>query len=193
MTGRWRFGPPTGRRGDGAARVVLETEGWALRCYDAPSVSLERSPEAWAAVANLGPDLALPSPDIDGAMARVRRRDRRTTVTEVLVDQTVASGIGNVYRNEVLFEAGIHPSTEIGHVDDKLLRRVLSRAARHLRLNSGRRRTTTGARRAGMHFYVYERSGRPCRRCGARIRKARTAGRPSFWCPSCQPPPVVGG
>ena len=187
MTGRWRFGPPTGPLGDGAARVALETSGWALRCYDAPSVYLDRSPKAWALGANLGPDLALASPDLHEAMARARRRDDQATVTEALLDQTVVSGIGNVYRNEVLFEAGIHPSTRIGAVCDELLRWVLSRAARHLRTNSGRRRTTTGARRPGMNLYVYERAGQPCRRCGARIRRARTAGRSSFWCPSCQP------
>ena len=187
MTGRWRFGPPTGPRGDRSARVVLETAEWAARCYDAPTVDLDRSPRVRAFVADLGPDLSLPSPDLDEALARARRREGETTVTEVLLDQSVASGMGNVYRNEVMFEMGIHPSTVIGEVDDNLLERLLDRAARHLRLNSGRRRTTTGARRAGMNHYVYERAGRPCRRCGARIRKARTVGRASFWCPSCQP------
>ena len=70
MTGRRRFGPPTGPRGDGASRVALETGGWTVRCYEAPTVDLDRSPKEWALVANLGPDLALPSPDLDEALAR---------------------------------------------------------------------------------------------------------------------------
>ena len=187
MTGRWRFGPPTGTRGDGSARVVLETRGWAIRCYNAPSVSLDRSPTEWAAVANLGPDLSLATPDIDEAINRARRLDGLRSVSELLLDQSVASGIGNVYRNEILFEFGLHPSRTIDEVDDPLLERVFRRASRHLRLNAGRRRTTTGARRPGMNLYVYERAGKPCRRCGSPIRKAATTGRTTFWCPSCQP------
>ena len=187
MTGRWRFGPPTGARSDGSARVVLETRGWAVRCYDAPTVSLGRSPLEWAAVANLGPDLSLAAPDIDEALGRARSLDGASSVSETLLDQSVASGIGNVYRNEVLFEFGLHPSTAIEKVDDRLLERIFLRASRHLRLNAGRRRTTTGARRPGMDLYVYERAGKPCRRCGALIHRATATGRTTFWCPSCQP------
>ena len=160
MTGGWRFGPPTGAKGDGPARVVLETRGWAVRCYDAPTVSLDRSPTEWAVVANLGPDLSLASPDIDEVIARARRRSGTSSVSEMLLDQSVASGIGNVYRNEVLFDFGLHPLTPIDQVDDQLLGRVLHRASRHLRLNAGRRRTTTGSRRPGMNLYVYERAGK---------------------------------
>ena len=138
--------------------MALETAGWAIRCYDAPTVELDRSPKVRASVASLGPDLSVPVPDLEEVLVRSRRRDPRTTVTEVLLDQSVVSGIGNVYRNEVLFEMGIHPATPIGEVDDALLDRTLRRCARHLRLNAGRRRTTTGARRAGMNLYVYETS-----------------------------------
>lgn len=187
MTGRWRFGPPTGARGDGSARVVLETGGWALRCYNAPSVSVDRSPREWAMVANLGPDLSMAEPNIGQAIDRARRLDGASSVSETLLDQSVAAGIGNVYRNEVLFEFGMNPSRAIEEVDDHLLGRIFLRASRHLRLNAGRRRTTTGARRPGMNLYVYERAGKPCRRCGDRIRKAVAAGRTTFWCPSCQP------
>lgn len=187
MTGRWRFGPPTGSKGDGPARVVLETRGWAARCYDAPTVSLDRSPREWAVVANLGPDLSLASPDIDEVIARARQLSGTFSVSEMLLDQSVASGIGNVYRNEVMFDFGLHPLTPIDQVDDQRLERVFLRASRHLRLNAGRRRTTTGSRRPGMKFYVYERAGKPCRRCGAAIRKAKAAGRTTFWCPICQP------
>ena len=94
MTGRWRFGPPTGTRGDGPARVVLETDGWALRCYDAPTVSVDRSPKEWAFVANLGPDLSVAAPDIDGSISRARLLDGTTSVSAMLLNQSVAPESG---------------------------------------------------------------------------------------------------
>ena len=188
MTGRWRFGPPTGRRGDGPARVVLETAGWAARCYDAPSVDLDRSPRIWRRISGLGPDLAVSNPDLAEAVRRARDREPRSTISEILLDQSVAAGIGNVHRNEVLFETGIHPAAPVGSLDDERLEATFGRAARQLRLNSGRRRSTTGSRRPGMRLYVYEREDLPCRRCGGPILRDRIAGRTTFWCPSCQEP-----
>lgn len=187
MTGRWRFGAPTGPRHDGAARLVLVTRAWAARCHGAPTVTIGRSPAVRAALAWLGPDLSLAEPDIDEALRRARLRTGQVTVTEVLLDQTVVAGIGNVYRNEAMFELGIHPETPLAAVDDATLARVLDRAARHLRANRGRPRTTTGARGPGWRLYVYDRAGLPCRRCGHTIHRARTAGRATFWCPGCQP------
>ena len=186
MTGRWSFGPPTGRRGDGPCRVALETASWAVRCYNAPSVELDRSPRIWRVVSGLGPDLTVPGPDLGEAVRRARVGGPRHTISRILLDQSVAAGIGNVYRNEVLFETGIHPATPVGSVSDEQLLTTFGRAARQLRLNSGRRRSTTGARRPGTRLYVYEREGRSCRRCGARIRRDRLEGRTTFWCPSCQ-------
>ena len=186
MTGHWRFGPPTGRRGDGPSRVALETNTWAVRCYNAPSVDLDRTPKVWKAISALGPDLARSGPDIREAFRRARARKSRDTISEILLDQSVAAGIGNVHRNEVLFETGIHPATPVGSLNDEQLLTTFGRAARQLRLNSGRRRSTTGTRRPGMRLYVYGREHRPCRRCGAPIRRGRIAGRTSFWCPSCQ-------
>ena len=186
MTGRWRFGPPTGRRGDGRCRVALETAGWSLRCYDAPSVELDRSPRIWRSISRLGPDLAVSDPDLGEAVSRARAGEPRNTISQIMLDQSVAAGIGNVYRNEVLFETGIHPATPVGSLDDDQLLATFGRAARQLRLNSGRRRSTTGARGHRMRLYVYEREDRPCRRCGTRIRRDRIAGRTTFWCPSCQ-------
>lgn len=188
MTGRWRFGSPTGRRGDGPCRVALETATWTVRCYDAPSVDLGRSPRIWRRISGLGPDLTSSGPDLDDAVRRARAREPGNTISQVLLDQSVAAGIGNVYRNEVLFEAGIHPATPVGSLDDERLLATFGRAARQLRINSGRRRSTTGSRRHGMRLYVYERENRPCRRCGARILRDRIAGRATFWCPSCQEP-----
>lgn len=186
MTGRWRYGPPSGPRGDGPARVVLETTGWAARCNGAPTVELDRTPLIRSAIARLGPDLIDPAVDIHGVVERVRQADQSRSISAVLLDQTMAAGIGNVYRNEVLFEAGLHPDCPVGEIDDEELHWVFARAAAQLRANVGRRRTTTGGRRPGSETHVYGRSGQACRRCGTRIGFSDTAGRDTYWCPTCQ-------
>lgn len=192
MSGRWRLGPPSGARGDGAARVVLETTGWSARCYGAPTVDLDRSPTIRAAIDHLGPDLLDPDADLDHVVERARRKPAATSISEVLLDQRVAAGIGNVYRNEVLYEAGVHPEQPLAELADERLRWLFWRAAAQLRSNVGRHRTTTGGRRRGSETYVYERAGRPCRRCGTTITSSRTTDRNriTYWCPACQPPPA---
>ena len=191
MTGRWRIGPPTGVRRDGPAKVVLETGRWAARCYGAPTVVIDRTPRIWDTVEYLGPDLTAGSPDIESILERVTNAAADATVSDVLLDQSIASGIGNVYRNEVLFEAGVHPEHDTHALDSKQLAWIYRRASEHLRLNVGRSRTTTGGRRRGSETYVYGRAGRPCRRCGASIRQGRSTNheRTTYWCPSCQPDP----
>lgn len=190
MSGRWRFGPPTGVRGDGPARVALETSRWAARCYGPPTVEVDRTPIVWDHVDHLGPDLTADDPDIDEALDRAFDQDPTRTISEILLDQRIASGIGNVYRNEILFEAGVHPEAPMAEVDEEQLAWMYDRASKHLQANVGRHRTTTGGRKTGTETYVYNRSGRPCRRCGATIQEGRSTDqqRQTYWCPGCQPP-----
>jgi len=189
MTGRWRHGPPTGTKGDGPARVVLETSGWCSRCEGAPTVDLDRTPAIRRSIERLGPDLIEPTVDLDDVIVRARAADPARTISSILLDQTIAAGIGNVHRNEVAFEAGVHPGRSLSSIDDDTLRWIFNRASLQLRANVGRRRTTTGDRRAGTQTHVYHRAGRACRRCGAAIRftKAGDPARDTFWCPGCQP------
>ena len=188
MSGRWRFGPPTGVRGDGPARVALETKSWAARCYGPPTVQVDRTPRVWDAVDHLGPDLTADSPDIDEALDRAYGGDDTRTISEVLLDQRIASGIGNVYRNEVLFEAGVHPEAPLSNVEEEQLAWMYDCASKHLQVNVGRHRTTTGGRKTGTESYVYDRAGRPCRRCGETIAQGRSTDleRVTYWCPGCQ-------
>jgi formamidopyrimidine-DNA glycosylase len=112
------------------------------------------------------------------------------------MDQRVLAGVGNVFRAEVLFRAGIspfRPGREITRREwellwDDLVR--LMRAGQHAnrivttRPQHRRRRS----RRADGDdaFYVYRRTGRPCRLCGTEVRAAVLLARNLFWCPSCQ-------
>lgn len=191
MTGRWRFGPPSGTRGDGPAKVVMETTGWSARCFGAPTVHLDRTPRVWAEIDHIGIDLLDRSPDYDEILRRVDTQPAARPVSDVLLDQTIAAGIGNVYRNEVLFEAGIHPERPIGTIGDEDLRWVFERSAAQMARNvdTGRARTTTGGRARGSESFVYGRDRRPCRRCGTEITVGTSTDldRITYWCPRCQP------
>ena len=119
----------------------------------------------------------------------------RMSIAEALTDQRALAGIGNVYKSEILFIERVSPFAEVGSLTDETLARLVATGERLLRANveNGRgpeRVTTTGDRRATGPLYVYGRSGRPCRRCGTRIDRARQGTelpRLTFWCPTCQP------
>lgn len=154
-------------------------------------------------VRTLGPDLL--DPDCDGGAALVqgaRRVEPSRQVGEVVMDQRVVSGIGNVFKSEALFLAGVNPWGAVGAVPDDALHDV-GRIARELLTagvaSPGRittyRRTGPPPRGRGQTTWVYGRSGRPCRVCGTPVR-SRGQGddnRTTFWCPTCQPLPERAG
>jgi endonuclease-8 len=152
-------------------------------------------PGSWAggvaAVAHLGPDLCRPDTDLDAVVARMAAvPGPGTVVADVLLDQRVAAGIGNVYKSEVLWACRLHPLTPIEAVDGATRRSLVETAAAQLRRNLGGGPRTTVAGPPGS-MAVYGRARRPCRRCGTAIRWARTGrtARGTYWCPRCQPAP----
>jgi endonuclease-8 len=194
MTGSWHVAGPGERwpRAAHLARVVLEVEGgWSAVCFAAPVVRtyLER-PGLPSPVAHLGPDLCDPAPDLAEALRRARNREDTTPLCDLLLDQRVAAGIGNVYKSEVLWACRRHPATPLDAVDEPARRELYEVAHRFLRANLSRgRRVTHGAVPGGLA--VYGRRGRPCPRCGSPVaaRPLGTPPRSTFWCPRCQPPP----
>jgi endonuclease-8 len=185
MTGRWRVGP-IGKGVHGSARLVLGTTSHLAACYSAPTVEVERSEAVAYALDLLGPDLLA---GFDGTrfLERARRVAGRN-VAEMLLDQRVLAGIGNVYKSEVLFLERVNPDTSVDDLGDDALLALARRAQGLLRANVGRARTTTGWRGPSRDTWVYGRSGKPCRGCGTAIVVEERAGRLTFWCPSCQPP-----
>ncbi|MCU1277107.1 MAG: glycosylase/AP lyase, DNA-binding protein [bacterium] len=154
------------------------------------------------ALLRLGPDLLGAAPDLDAIMARARRPEHAARpIGELLLDQSIAAGLGNVYKCELLFLHGVHPWTRVDALDDRKLRALFADGVKWLRANVGRARTTTAdlsrggvpARGRGRH-YVYGRSRRACYRCGSAIaqRRQRPSLRPTYWCPRCQPETVSG-
>ncbi|HEX4154711.1 MAG TPA: DNA-formamidopyrimidine glycosylase family protein [Acidobacteriaceae bacterium] len=121
-------------------------------------------------------------------------------VAEVLLNQRVIAGLGNVYKSEVAFAADVHPFRKMSTMTEREMERMAEAAQRFLRANvmegteaqmvtySGGRRTTHDVDRNN-RLWVYGRRGEECRRCGAAIemRRQGTGARVTYWCPSCQP------
>ena len=188
MTGSWhtyRTGEPWQRHAS-RARVVIETGTSVAVCFDAPVIELldERGLARHPQLAALGPDLCIAEPDIEEALRRMDALDPTTPVGVALLDQRVASGVGNVYRSEVLWASRVDPFRPVGDVAPQVRRELLVTAARMLRSNlgGGRRETVPGG------LAVYDRAGRPCPRCAATIRSRRLGeqARSVWWCPGCQ-------
>jgi endonuclease-8 len=177
-----------------ARAVVGADSGWVAVCFQAPVVeTFHRAGAEPDALAVLGPDLCRPESLTDAALDTVVERvalvaAAGTTLGEALLDQRVAAGIGNVYKSEACFAAGIDPTTPIELVDEETRRLVWSIAARQLQANLGQAERRTHP--AGLA--VYGRRGQPCHRCGTPIRMARHGdlARSTYWCPTCQPPPL---
>ncbi len=201
MNGSWhRYRPgERWRRPPGRARLVLEVEGSVAVCFDAPVVELfeTRAVGLHPALSRLGPDLL--APDFDASEAHRRLRDparAEREIAEALLDQRALAGIGNVYKNEVLWIEQVSPFARVADVDDATLDRLVATARRLMLANVDRARgpervTTGGDASAGGSLYVYGRGGRPCRRCGTPIastRQGRDLPRTTYWCPTCQGP-----
>jgi hypothetical protein len=111
--------------------------------------------------------------------------DVEATMDEVLLDQRIACGVGNVYKSEVLWAVGVHPFTQLGAVPIEVRAQLIETASRLLRANLRTSRRITTAR-AGLA--VYGRFGKPCPRCSTpiEVRRHGEQARVTYWCPGCQ-------
>lgn len=191
MDGTWhRYRPgEQWRRPPVAAVAVLATEHAVAVCFDAPTVELveTRALPLHPVLARLGPDLL--DPDLDVTSAAARLGSSADTIGEALLDQRLVSGIGNVYRSEVLAQERVSPFALAHDLDESTLKDLLTTATAMLRANlDGRERSTVPSARRGERW-VYRQAGRPCRRCGSIIRSASLGRLPRrvYWCPRCQP------
>jgi endonuclease-8 len=194
---RWQMTPR-------AMRILIATAEWVVVAFNVYVAEFVRGSQLarHEPLATLGPDL-LGEFDADRALALVRARGA-APVHEVLLDQRVMAGIGNVYKSEILFLAGIHPDTPANSLDDERWRAVMTLAQQLLKANvvdtagpgivtyRGLRRTT-GRINPADRLWVYSRGGRPCRKCGTRVssRKDGDAARVTYWCERCQRAPVT--
>jgi formamidopyrimidine-DNA glycosylase len=141
--------------------------------------------------AGLGPEPF----NLDACYWQQRLATTRRCLKAVLLDQRVVAGVGNIYADEALFQAGLHPArlaNRTSGVEATRLRRalvqVLNRAI--ARRGSSIRDYVGGSGRKGQYqneFRVYRRAGRPCPRCRLPIKRIRLAGRATHFCARCQP------
>lgn len=145
-----------------------------------------------ALLGRLGPEPEQLTPD---AFAAACARRGRSPVKSLLLDQSFVAGIGNIYADEALHRAGVHPVRTCGSLSKQelrdvrlALRAVLRDALRHHGTTFLDFRDGQGEPGAFQAFLrVYGREGLPCRRCGTPVAKMRVAARGTHFCPRCQP------
>ncbi len=197
MTGRLVVRPESIPRGKHTHMVVTFADSGAGRLHFddirkfgflccVPTPSLAAMPE----VAALGPEpLSLPFPEFERRLASHRGR-----IKALLLDQSFLAGLGNIYVDEILFAARVHPLTPAHRLRRaeaaalwRSMRSILRRAiaAKGSSIRDYTDATGTAGRFQERHR-VYGREGKPCPRCGAAIRRIRAAGRSAWFCPACQ-------
>ena len=207
MSGSWHL-YLTGERwrmGRGRMRVVVRTEDWEAVAFNVPiaefyaAKSLERSSQ----VPRLGPDIlseAFTVPKGVEQMAAYAAEHPEAEIAVVLLNQRVLAGLGNVYKSEVAFAAGVNPFRAMRSITRREMEAMVELSQRYMKANvvdgaddgivtyTGNRRTTRSANREE-RLWVYRRQGQECRRCGGSIlmRKQGVQARSTYWCPECQP------
>ena len=173
-----RWGRPRHR-----AWLVIRTAEHEVVQFDGPVLELTTESRARfdRRVAALGPDILADELDEARFLRLLREDDPTRGVGDALLDQRIVAGIGNVWKAEACFQAGIDPWRPLGRVSDGEALGIIRAARTRMRESVAR-----GGHMRGIE--VYDRAGRPCPRCGTRIR-ARGQGddnRTTYWCPACQ-------
>jgi len=193
MNGAWRVHRAEEEIHTARMWLALRTATHVAAQYGGPRIRLFEPGEPIPSLGRVGPDLldqrGNPDPAVVLSLAGV---DPDRAIADVLLDQRIVAGIGNVYRAEALFLCGVDPWRRAGDVDPETAAEIGRTAARLLA--DGVRRPgpiTTyrdSAGRRSERTWVYGRAGRPCRRCGAPIRSRGMgdANRTVYWCPTCQ-------
>ncbi len=174
-------------------RLCFDDGGPEVRFHDVRrfgKVQLLEAGRASARLARLGPDALT----LSGARLCEATRHRRAAIKTVLLDQSVTAGVGNIYADEALFGARIHPGRRAGRVSALECRRLAAAVRRVLRQGiRGGGSTIDDYRKpdgsAGAYqedHRVYRRTGEACPRCCSKIRRVVIGQRSSHYCPRCQ-------
>lgn len=192
LIGRWRRSPAPAPPPVGAVRLRLEGDAAAWDLSGPAICELVTPGEVDARVARLGPDPLRPDADVDRFVDRVRRSTK--PIGALLLDQSVIAGVGNVYRAEVLWTFGIHPTRPGRSLSEEELRAVWSWLVEQLKVGVRRNRIVTvdaaelgkpiHAVRRGEGVAVYHQD--VCRRCGGPMATLSVANRRIEACPACQ-------
>jgi endonuclease-8 len=176
MTGRWTV-RDRGSASRGRPWLVLRGRVREAVLWGGPVLELNAR-----RVRRLGPDILGRPPDVGAMLTAFRETDQRREVGDALLDQRLVAGIGNLWKAESLWRAGVSPWRPLADVSDDELSSVLREAARLMR-----RSADTGREQRS----IYRAAGRPCPRCSTLIRSwgQGDANRTAYWCPTCQTGP----
>jgi endonuclease-8 len=186
MTGAWSVRPVGDRwaRSPRRAWLVLRSAGHDIVQFDGPLLELltETRRRFDLRLRALGPDIIKQDFDEQAFLRRLRADDPTRTIGDALLDQRTLAGIGNLWKAEGCFLAGVDPWRPTGQVSDDEALRIVREAQPRMRqsaLDGKQTRFRT----------VYGAAGRPCPRCGEAKIQRRGQGddnRPTYWCPACQ-------
>jgi endonuclease-8 len=207
MSGSWHL-YKTGEKwwmGKDRMRAVIRTADWQAVAFNVPVAEFHtaRSLERYSQIPKLGIDVLSDEFTVESGVAKLKAYGAEHPSAEiavVLLNQRVLAGLGNVYKSEVAFAAGVNPFRAMSTITDRELEVMAEVSQKWLKVNvldgagdgivtySGNRRTT-GASDRKERLWVYGRQGEECRRCGAlvQMRKQGEQARSTYWCPSCQP------
>ena len=186
-------------------RVVLRTADWEAVAFNVPVAEFHtaRSLERSSQVPKLGPDILADEFTVEGGTTRLATyaaENPDAEIAVVLLNQRVLAGLGNVYKSEVAFAAGVNPFRAMRTITPREMEAMVEFSLQYMKANvvdgagdgivtyAGNRRTTHSSNREE-RLWVYGRQGQECRRCGTKVmmRKQGEQARSTYWCPECQP------
>ena len=194
MSGRWRVDPSEMEKHD---HLVIDTQDGRRVALNDPrrfgSVDLVPTADLadFPAFRALGPEPL--GPDLTGAYLKHALEGRVASIKQMLLDQRIVAGLGNIYVCEALYAARISPKREAGRISLARLDRLVTeiRAVLESAIAAGGSSLRDFAHPDGnlgyfsKQFLVYGREGEPCG-CGGTVRRYVEGGRSTFWCPTCQ-------
>src|ERR1700754_4258628 len=186
-------------------RMMIRTAEWEAVGFNVPVAEFHtaRSLARSSQVPKLGPDILSESFTVEAGVARLAGYAQEHPDAEIavaLLNQRVLAGLGNVYKSEVAFAAGVNPFRAMRTITQREMEVMAETSQRDMKANvgdgagdgivtySGNRRTTHSSNREE-RLWVYGRQGQECRRCGTAVmmRKQGVQARSTYWCPECQP------
>ena len=201
MTGSWHIYRPTDawqkpkRQATLVLNIVheqrqdLRNRTWCVVCFTPKLIEIITATEFRRNnyLQRLGPDLLGPDFDIEQAASRFRTQ-RSAPIGEVVMNQTVVSGIGNIYKSEVLFLEQHHPLLPVDQLTDEQIVNLIERARNLMTKNLDNKPRRTRFRESGPRLWVYDRVGETCFKCGTTIEMLRQGdlARSTYYCPACQ-------
>ena len=200
MSGSWHIYRPGERwkRPRLEMRIAIETAEITAVAFLVPMAEFHTEETLARRLGSLGPKVLEQGFDAELAIANLRSRPEME-IGVALMSQRLIAGLGNIFKSEVCFAAGVNPFRRVDSVTDAEMQALMAASVKLMRANVtagaggaiatyfGLRRTT-GRSDPEESLWVYHRTGRPCRKCGTPIewRRHGADGRSSFWCPVCQ-------